>query len=462
MKKIFLIVFACIIGLTGCASSVPQPTMEELLAEVNAEHQAVRKPEVSADKYSQYISVRSPIEQDLRPAKADEDGGLSIEQAEFDINLLFDSLHQSYGLYDFYGGDAVFETARQQALTDCKRADKMDTDVLRQILKENLSFITDMHFLMDGENLATGLYPCFFTDVSFQKTQDGYSTTDGKAVESVDGQDDLDSLFKRSLTREGEIVYWPITFEDPKTAKNEPPSLTVHYTDGTSQVITAQSYEPLKMDSDMETIEQYEKEEIPITRSLYFDSQAFLESARDFEDEQVSMMDLSRNRGGQSTLAFEWWKNYLGQSVSGNFFSVLMPRNTGVKGLSGVEDLLGVQVVDGWTMLYTQPDDFVEQENTLIMLTSKFTASSAEVFVDIARNVENTLIIGENTADCLTNNLYGGVTLTYSGIEIGYGNAITIFPEDDFQEGYGFEPDLWCPGVYAEEAAINLVHNLMK
>lgn len=462
MKKTFFIVFACIIGFAGCSVSIPQPTMEELMDEVNAEHQEIRKPDISEEQYGQYVSIRSPINQELKPAKPDEDGGLSAEQAEFDINLLFDSLHKTYGLYDFYGGDAVFKAARQQAIADCKATEKMDADVLREIIKENLSFITDMHFIIDGENLARNLYPCFFTEVSFQKTQDGYSTTDGKTVESVDGQDDLDSLFKRSLTREGKIVYWPITFADPKTSTKNPPSLTVHYVDGSIQTLTAQPYEALQIDSDMKNIEQYEREDIPIGRSLWVDSQDFLKPAKDFRKEQVSIMDLSRNRGGKSTLSFEWWEDYLGQSVSGNLFSVLISQNMGMKELSGIEDLLGVQVIDGWTLLYTQPDDFVEQENTLIILTSKYTASAAEMFVDIARNVENTLIIGENTGGCLTNNLYGGVTLTYSGIEIGYGNAVTIFPEDDFKEGYGFEPDLWCPAVYAEEAAVNLIHNLMK
>ena len=35
-------------------------------------------------------------------------------------------------------------------------------------------------------------------------------------------------------------------------------------------------------------------------------------------------------------------------------------------------------------------------------------------------------------------------------------------PEGYFEEGDGFEPDLWCPAVYAEEAAVNFVHRMMK
>ena len=178
--------------------------------------------------------------------------------------------------------------------------------------------------------------------------------------------------------------------------------------------------------------------------------------------EKVSVMNLSLNGGGQANLASEWWQNYLGKVVPTNFFSVYTQPYMGTAGFQGIGDLIGVEVVDPWTLIYTQPDDFVDNENLLIILTGKMTASSAEIFVDMARNVENTLIIGENTGGFLTNNMSGSTKLTYSRIEVGYGNMVTIFPENDFEEGYGFEPDLWCPAVYAEEAVVNFVHRMMK
>ena len=80
------------------------------------------------------------------------------------------------------------------------------------------------------------------------------------------------------------------------------------------------------------------------------------------------------------------------------------------------------------------------------------------MFVDLSHNVENTLVIGENTAGCLTGNAASPFQLMYSRIEVSCGNMVTIFPEEDFTEGYGYEPDLWCPAVWAEEAAVHFLN----
>ena len=457
MKKIIsTLLVAAILTLAGC-STIPQPTMEELMSEVNAEHQAVEKPEVAVAPYSQYVAPRGSVEQDLTPAEPNPDGSLSVEQAQFDINSLFDMMRKSYGLYDFYGGAEVFDAARQQELADCESAQALDADVLQQIILDNLSFITDQHFLVGGEHPSSSIYPCFFTEVAFQKTEDGYSTADGKLVESMDGQDNLDELFKRSLTREGEIVYWPITFAESEDAKNDPPSLTVHYTDGSKQTLTAMAYESPEADPEVEDVELHDEEGIPVLYAKWVASQDFANSALEMQEE-ANMVNLTGNGGGYMPMVSEWWENYVGETVPTNHFSIYTQQNMGTKGFVGMEDEMGVQVMDGWSLVNTHPDSFIENENLLVILTSKKTASAAEMFVDLSHNVENTLVIGENTAGCLTGNAASPFQLMYSRIEVSYGNMVTIFPEGDFAEGYGYEPDLWCPAVWAEEATVHFLN----
>lgn len=160
-KAICVLLTAAMLSMTGC-STIPQPTMEELMAEVNAEHQAIEKPEVAVEPYSQYVAPRGSVEQDLTPAEPNPDGSLSMEQAQFDINSLFDMMRKRYGLYDFYGGAGVFEAARQQALADCENAQTMDADVLQQIILDNLSFITDQHFLLVASGHQAVSIPAFY------------------------------------------------------------------------------------------------------------------------------------------------------------------------------------------------------------------------------------------------------------------------------------------------------------
>ena len=433
-KAICVLLTAAMLSMTGC-STTPQPTMEELMSEVNAEHQAVEKPEVAVAPYSQYVAPRGSVEQDLTPAEPNLDGSLSVEQAQFDINSLFDMMRKRYGLYDFYGGAEVFEAARQQALEDCESAQTLDADALQQIILDNLSF---------------------FTEVAFQKTEDGYSTADGKLVESVDGQDNLDELFKRSLTREGEIVYWPITFAESEEAQNNPPSLIVHYTDGSKQTLTAMAYESPEADPEVEDVELRDEEGIPVLYAKSLTSQNFVNFTLEMQEE-ANVIDLTSNTGGYMPIGLEWLEKYVGEIVPTNSFFIRNQQNTGNPS-SASDEIIGVKTENGWTMLNIYPDDFIENENLLIILTSKKTASAAEMLVDASRNVQNTLIIGENTAGCMLGNKYTYIPLVYSRINVTYGNIVTIFPEEDFTESYGYEPDLWCPAVWAQEAAVHFLN----
>ena len=112
MKKIIsILLVAAMLTLSGC-SSAPQPTMEELMAEVNAEHQTVERFEGDLSPY-----LREPTESieferlTLFPeAKAEyqPEKLLTFEQAKEDIDFVFHVFHDTYGLYDYFGGDEAF------------------------------------------------------------------------------------------------------------------------------------------------------------------------------------------------------------------------------------------------------------------------------------------------------------------------------------------------------------------
>ena len=103
-------------------------------------------------------------------------------------------------------------------------------------------------------------------------------------------------------------------------------------------------------------------------------------------------------------------------------------------------------------------DLWVSNENLLVILTSKWTASSAEMLMDAAYNLENVLIVGENTCGALI----GGsapVQLPNSRLSVAIGPSQTIIPDtnDYFEEYRGFCPDLWVPAGEAEELAVKLL-----
>ncbi len=116
---------AACLALAGCAPALPpQPTLDELLAETNAAHQAIdndglksefiwRKPvdesgePISASEINSYFTDIADLE------SVDPDLVLTQEQMIEDVTYLFDAIYSCYGNYDRMGGRAAFDAAEQ-------------------------------------------------------------------------------------------------------------------------------------------------------------------------------------------------------------------------------------------------------------------------------------------------------------------------------------------------------------
>ena len=98
----------------------------------------------------------------------------------------------------------------------------------------------------------------------------------------------------------------------------------------------------------------------------------------------------------------------------------------------------------------------------LIVLTGKWTVSSAEMFVDQAHNVENVLFIGENTFGAQVTSAETNLQLPNSKCVVTMGHGLFEVPQDwdYYKELRGYEPDLWVPAGEAEELAVKLMENL--
>ena len=87
-----------------------------------------------------------------------------------------------------------------------------------------------------------------------------------------------------------------------------------------------------------------------------------------------------------------------------------------------------------------------EEGPFLVVLTSRGTASAAEAFTDLTRNVGRSLIIGSNTGGCLTGSQTYRGYLPWSGTELAWGLDLFVWPEGYFAEGVGLEPDVYLTG----------------
>lgn len=458
-----LVSAALCISLAGCAAAldIPQPTLEELLDEVNAEHQSIQRDELDSTPYlrtSLSLEDQSKAREYMTETFSDYDPDLKLNhsQAVEDVNYLFEACYYAYGLYDYFGGHPAFDAAQEAILQDLEDQDTVTCQQLEQIIASHLGFIKDGHFSINQNHPAPFQIPFFFRQTAFLKTENGYQTVDGKTVESVENHADLDDLFKRSISKQGQIVYYPVLLKEAMfdgqsefekhTCDEE---LTVHYTDGTTETLTAepwkQYFEHLPKNKNTEL---RQTKGIPVFQFNNFNTEyrdEILDSAEQLKDEPVSMLDLRSNTGGDSTMGDQWLSTYgnTGRSFPSNneSFSTLNGKSSGL----------------------SLPDKWISHDNLLILLAGKVSGSAAEDLIENACNLENVLIIGENTFGSLLANA-GYIELPNSKCSVTMSASyVFLRPDSDpFEEFRGFEPDFWVPADEAEELAVKLIQRLSK
>ena len=296
------------------------------------------------------------------------------------------------------------------------------------------------------------MVPFFFRSVAYMKTENGYETVDGKIVASVDGYEDLNELFKLSLTKEGELVYYPVILDAVPInsfsglVKCTLESLTVHYTDGSTDILRGEDYYKPNYRGSTATVVVREEENIPIIMATKFrddaSGQEFIQTARDYRDRDLLILDLRYHGGGNVFVGQAWAETYMGMTA---FMHPVIAVKTGAQG--------------NYSYYNSHKDnEFVSLENVRIVLTSKAAVSAAEGFADICFNMENTLFVGENTHGAYTSSASNQISLPNSGLHMIFGGGLTLFNDDGhFEEYRGLLPDIWVPAVEAEEAVMNFI-----
>lgn len=459
-KKLCAILSLSILCLSGC-SSVENLTFEELMEEVNAKHQAVKSVDVNISDYIGDLvdyNQRNQYYLNHTQEKYDPEKMLTQQQAIEDVTYLFDAFHDCYGPYEYFGGAKVFDVAEEKIKEELQKQESVKSEDFEQLLLQELKFVKDAHFGINMQRTNPVKTPFFFRETAFQKTRNGYQNTDGKQVKSVEGYENLDEIMKRSLSKEGELVYYPVLLKDcdfwdaletPQTCDE---TLIVHYTNGDEEL----EAEPYQMYTEMD-IEHPEKNkvarvwedgEIPVFQFNMFDEKyknSILTGAKKLREAPVSILDLRSNTGGDGDIPGEWMERYTGEVVSGH--KTVIDTKEGRK-----------------TKHADTEETWVENDTLLIILVGKYSASSSEWLLDLAYNVENVLIVGENTLGGIIG-MTSKISLPNSACQVDIGSGkVSLFPEDEgyMEEFRGFYPDIWVPAGEAEERIVKYVEKNCK
>ena len=406
---------------------------------------------------------------------------LTLQNILHDVQLFFDILREVYGGYLYFGGDDVFLPIFDEILEELIRQDQSVWTVhnIVRIVHNGLGpVINDEHLSFGHGSDFLSNYTVLTSLEQFDRTERGFiSRSNGMYVKEIVGHD-KEKIFFLTVSPYGEFLYTPVL----TGYRNKATSLTIIYENMESEVLemhdTNNTERSPRQSPSLEfidgfpivTINQMYFETVGSGSWMYENANIFHSFVDKVRNEPAIIIDLRNNGGGNGLLAPRWLYNLVGEFVPSNrvqlavesydFFTYRSesnnpsnpsnPSNPFYQPMCEIRmQSVSVPFGDKHVVIYsTDPARgmvMVENDQIIIFLTSRHTRSAAEDFIDRGFNLENTLVIGQNTGGKLFTNLcYPWRRLPYTGISFGVGGRVAIHAEaHNFREGVGFAPDVW-------------------
>lgn len=203
----------------------------------------------------------------------------------------------------------------------------------------------------------------------------------------------------------------------------------------------------------------------------------FTESANIISDQNLAILDLRGNMGGQDWGPDVWFQNFTGDSQIPQLSTLKLSSKIGIHEFMEIyqtakehalfppEELLQLEAelssVDSTKNRWIFTEGKMEQKKNktkLIVLMDGNTASAAESLISHLNTLKNVVFIGTNTSGCFLSNANMKCILPNSEIEISYGDQLSF--QDKCTEGKGFQPDIWIGGTDALERVLAFLKNI--
>ena len=395
---------------------------------------------------------------------------VTAEQAQDDIWYFFEALRNTYVAYAYFGGDEVFLPIRDEMiamLTDVEHEIR-PIEFERFIVAQLASVIDDEEFFIGGTSLGRARsFISQVPDLAYDKAEAGFRNRDtGRYLVSME-EYNIEAAMQIHIDNAGDIFYRPVFLESVVVGGA---GLTFVYDDG-SEVIhrfTPYRYNPPGFSFEMPTLEYLYGIPVVRVRGFGWDGHensrnrehalAFLDTAEELRDEPVLIVDLRRHIGGCYLMPFRWFYALTGELVPTNFVglnitveneSELSFYDNNYVNAPEVEAFFRdvESFAQGYNVFFNLPDRIIDNQQIIIILTDRHSGFAPEVFVDLAMNMSNTLIIGNATAGA---SRFGGFDdpsfLPNSNIAFGFSQTMFIWPENYYTHGFGIRPDIWVGG----------------
>jgi len=469
-------------------------TFDDILATANLRRQNTFEPDM--DRVHALIYGRDPsvIEWE-RLFYAPRAHAISTEEAIEDVMILFDLLKHWYAAYNYFGGDEVFLPLRDSILDSLSEMERVVTAMLSMQLQEALAqVIADNHFVFNGVTIGVRNHR-FVWETPFDKTENGFVHRDtGRLLVNIEGHS-IDEVFRLAANEYGEFFYLPVFLRDEEYGGIY--AVTFIFENGDQERIImndswmgfAQSPIPtLEFTDSIPVVTMRGNMPFPAAtswdESFYLNpdyGQLFLSFAEELQDEDVIIIDIRTNLGGSGELGRIWFYMLTGNIIPGGHVGIY---THGITPPNAMESLPKhwyqyfnpldetIEYFDAWAEIFdqfSQIDDYhtmdfvhatpgFSNDTLLILLIDRFSSSAAEFFTSHVLNMENTLVIGQNTGGVLLTSGFHSLHLPNSGLPVVMGPSFFMHPENQWQEGIGYAPDIWVIGD-ALTAALAIANN---
>lgn len=446
---------ALLAGCTPTPKPSPSPAPESdptpvagmdfgaFLEEVNARRRAVIETEAALDisawtpDFTEQNDTYTEEEMELLLTPHDPVDDLTMEQAQEDVRAFFTLLRTTYGAYEYFGGDEVFDPLEEQVLAQVADYEGVFyVHTIQDLLADALTpVVQDGHFCIGNRGLIEpyrinlyyvpdlylsdpeGLDPDYVKPTIGPQGQICY----GFYALSTDGADLPDTLGRYDL--DWQPCQWGDTVEDVAFAETEYQGLPVLL----SQKMAAFTPE----------------QEAQLER--------FAACGGEYADKPVLIFDVRVNPGGSDIWIMDWFNGFTGQyaepkGVSGHRYSQLSCR---------ANSFYPEEETGTWH-IYDRQGAWVPRDGLTFLLTGKGTASSGETVVEFFHTMENVLTVGAPTSGCalVLNNCE--FYLPHTGLCVYFGTGLAFRETMDNRDGTGYLPDLWVNPPDALDAAARL------
>jgi hypothetical protein len=404
-------------------------------------------------------------------------GKISAQEAAQDVEHLFYLLSHGWCGYSYFEAKGDFDQAKQDILEKLDEKSKWSSNDLSQLLHEHLGFIHDCHLKVGNRQYCSHLDFWYDTSLELWQSKGQYyfvSDDVEYAVVAVNGEPPREYAFP-SLSAQGDPMYRLGTL-----AYAAPAPLLLTAQNGQEQ----KQFEIKLRLSDFYSKSKFGEERIggiPVLRVRSFadyysdELSQFLQAADKYKGEPYVIVDIRGNTGGSTRWPKEWIARFTGHSPSLKQALTELTNKTTMMGRLNVfqemlatypeEDAAWVQgqinyyqalaeafesKTPYWSPLTFPSTRLIPNASTLIVIADGGVASAGEGFLSyLYRQVENVVVVGENSLGALTFGQVSFHQLPYSRLRVVLPIKLNVPLDMEWREEKGYFPDLWVPAVDA-------------